>query len=54
MSNAPPIVPRPVCADEGVEGLMLSDSLDDCMSSCLVVAALNVELAEEGFEDQWC
>ena len=47
-------MPRPVCADEGVDGLMFSDSLEEGMSSCLILAALNVELAEEGFEDQWC
>ena len=45
-------MPRRLCHDEGVQWLMLSHSLDDGMSSCLVVATLDVELAKEGLEDQ--
>ena len=38
--------------NQGVERLVLSDALDDGVSGCLVVAALDVEVAQEGLEDQ--
>ena len=52
MRNAPPIVPCPMCADEGVERLVFPDTLDDGMPGCLIVAALDVEVAQQGLEDQ--
>ena len=50
--DALPIVPCPMCTDEGVQRLMLSDALDDGMPGCLIVATLDVEVAQQGLEDQ--
>ena len=33
---------------------MLPYSLDKSMTSCFIVAALDVEVAPDGFADQWC
>ena len=33
---------------------MLPDPFDDGVSSGLIVAALDVEVVEQRFEDQWC
>ena len=52
MCNAPPIVPGPMRTDEGVERLMFPDALDDGVPGCLIIAALDVEVAQQGFEDQ--
>ena len=41
-----------MCTDEGVQRLMLSDALDDGMPGCLIVATLDVEVAQQGLEDQ--
>ena len=45
-------MPRPMRADEGVERLMFPDALDDGVPGCLIVAALDVEVAQQGLEDQ--
>ena len=52
MCDALPIVPCPMCTDEGVQRLMLSDALDDGIPGCLIVATLDVEVAQQGLEDQ--
>ena len=39
-------------ADEGVERLMFPDALDDGVPGCLIVAAMDVEVAQQGLEDQ--
>ena len=52
MCNTPPIVPCPVRTDEGVQRLMLPDTLDDSVSSRLIVTALDVEVTQQGLEDQ--
>ena len=50
--DASPIVPGPMGTNQGVERLMFPDALDDGVSGRLVVAALDVEVAQEGLEDQ--
>ena len=47
-------MPRPACANEGVEGLVFPDPFDDGMSGGLIVAALYVEVVEQGLEGQRC
>ena len=52
MCDTLPIVPCPMSTDEGDQRLMLADALDDGMPGCLIVATLDVEVAQQGLEDQ--
>ena len=45
-------MPSPVGTDEAVERLMLAKTLDEGVTCSLVVAALDVEVAEEWLEDE--
>ena len=54
MCQSPSVVPRPVCIDEAVQGLVLTNSSDESMPCCLVVTTLDVEFAYKGFKDEGC
>ena len=43
VSNCTSVVPRPVCTNQAVEGFMFAYSPKEGVSSCLIVATLNVE-----------
>ena len=52
MSDTLAVVPRPVRSDEAVQGLMLTNALDQRMSRCFVIAALQEEGSQPRLEDQ--
>ena len=54
VSDAPSVVPRPMGTDQTIQGLMFSYSCNEGVSGCLVVAALDVEGAQDGLTDQRC
>ena len=52
VSDASAVVPCPMCRDEAVQGLMLTNALDQRMSRCFVIAALQEEGSQPRLEDQ--
>ena len=52
MCNAPSVVPSPVCTDECIQGLMFPHALNDGVPGSLIVATLDVEVAQQRLEDQ--
>ena len=52
MCYASPVAPGPMGTNQGVERLVLAHALDDGVSGCLVVTALDVEVAQERLKDQ--
>ena len=49
--NASSVMPRPMSRNEAIKRLVLTDTLDQRMSGCLVVATLYIE-RQPGLEDQ--
>ena len=44
-------MPRPMCGDQAVQRLVFADALDERMSGCLVVTALDIEIVKPRLKD---
>ena len=51
MSGSPTIVPWSMGCDKTIQWLMLADTFDECVTRCLIIAALDAKVCTPWFDD---